>query len=424
MVRSWCVGVAAFATACGSVSANKPDAQVDSTSQPDMAMQQTVYSDVTDKTKWEKFDVGIAFGAGANTFGSVLFDDHYVYYASAGDGTILRYDTAVSFGSRNSWVTFDATTKDANAKVFRGTYKIGSHLYFVPQEYAVALRYDTTMAFSDAAAWETFSLANVIGAGGVYYGGATDGRTLYLVPYATPGHAAPSGAVLTYDSQKPFAMDSSWASYNLGTAIGVNARGFTGAGFDGRMLYLVPYAAAVDEGVIVAHDTQSGLTSAWTPYDLAANVDAGAKGYAGAVFAGGALYLSPYNYASTATHNSLAVRYDTTKAFDQKSSWTAFDVSTVNPSANGFFGGEFDGRYVYFTAHYASLARYDTTMSFTATASWQAFDTSEVDAKAKDFDAATFDGRYLYLAPGGNGLAVRFDAKTPASIPTPKASFL
>jgi len=92
------------------------------------------------------------------------------------------------------------------------------------------------------------------------------------------------------------------------------------------------------------------------------------------------------------------VRYDTQAAFTTLSSWSAFDTATVSPAARGFFGGAFDGRYVYFVPHWDGgadglVTRYDTQAPFVAGSSWSMFDV------------------------GADAVAVRFDAKAPRSLP-------
>jgi hypothetical protein len=111
-------------------------------------------------------------------------------------------------------------------------------------------------------------------------------------------------------------------------------------------------------------------------------------------------------------------------AFSQAGSWATFDLTTKNPAAKGFDGAQFDGRYVYFFPRGSVIARYDTQGSFGSTNAWDTFDTSSLTANAKGFMGGAFDGRYVYLAPRDQGIAVRFDAKTPSALPPkPQGSF-
>ena len=98
----------------------------------------------------------------------------------------------------------------------------------------------------------------------------------------------------------------------------------------------------------------------------------------------------------------------------------------MNTAAKAFFGAAFDGRFIYFVPNgYVPIdgvvVRYDTTLAFATKSSWSAFDATTVNAAAKGFAGAAFDGRYVYFVPYGNatrsGVVLRFDAKTPASMP-------
>ena len=71
------------------------------------------------------------------------------------------------------------------------------------------------------------------------------------------------------------------------------------------------------------------------------------------------------------------------------------------------------------------LVRYDTFSSFDAPCAWTTFDLADVGIAAGLSDyygAAVFDGQYLYLVPHNKQVpALRFQAKTPASMPDLRA---
>jgi hypothetical protein len=108
--------------------------------------------------------------------------------------------------------------------------------------------------------------------------------------------------------------------------------------------------------------------------------------------------------------------------------WSTFDLSTINASAIGYFGGAFDGRFVYFaptpysfsTAGNGTVARYDTMGPFMSDMSWSTFDTAELGVSSSDFAGAVFDGRYVLLVgAGGNTITgasvnttVRYDTQS------------
>jgi hypothetical protein len=100
------------------------------------------------------------------------------------------------------------------------------------------------------------------------------------------------------------------------------------------------------------------------------------------------------------------------------------DVASHSPRAKGFYGGAFDGRYVYFVpaqndaGDFGVLARYDTQGgAFTTGGAWSKFDMTSLDPNAKGFAGAAFDGRYLYLIPSSHTVVTRFDTKSVPAIP-------
>jgi hypothetical protein len=186
---------------------------------------------------------------------------------------------------------------------------------------------------------------------------------------------------------------------------------------DGTNLYFVNSDCCA---AFTRYDTGAPFTTAtsWSTFDTR-TVNSGPQGFAGGAFDGRYVYLVPNGQGS---YNGLVTRYDTTSSFALPGSFQTFDLSTVNLAAKGFVGAAFDGRYVYFVPSNdgtpdGRLVRYDTLGGFASAGSYSTFDTTTLNANAKGFAGAVFDGRYVYLVPGGSGLAVRFDAKSPASMP-------
>ena len=132
-------------------------------------------------------------------------------------------------------------------------------------------------------------------------------------------------------------------------------------------------------------------------------------GFYGGVFDGRYLYMIPY-HNSTAWHG-LVARYDTTQSFTSASAWTFYNTAAQNSSSIGFIGGVFDGRYLYMIPYFSGgnygglVARYDTTQSFTSASAWTFYDTAAQNSSSKGFKGGVFDGRYLYMIPAYNGSA-------------------
>ncbi len=207
------------------------------------------------------------------------------------------------------------------------------------------------------------------------------------------------------------------------------AKGFSGAIFDGRYIYYVPYALELNptptaSGTILRYDPQAGYTSgAFTIFD-ASTVDAmPTKGYSGAVFDGRYIYFVPTSGFDNLSAHAKVLRFDTTQAFGDIGSYDAFDASLAPVSATqGFSGGVFDGRYVYFVpdtdgvAAHGNVLRYDTTGDFRTASSWSTYApvTAAGLSGAKGYWGGAFDGRYLYFAPykaagSIHGKVLRFD---------------
>ncbi|MGI9288701.1 MAG: DUF4347 domain-containing protein, partial [Pseudomonadales bacterium] len=146
-------------------------------------------------------------------------------------------------------------------------------------------------------------------------------------------------------------------------------------------------------------------TSAWSTFDAQANIAPDVAGYSEAVFDGRYVYFVPYHNGSS--FHGEVMRYDTHLATDDTAAWSTFDPGFAN--ADGFSGGEFDGRYVYFSPYAnGEVLRFDTQGSFTDIAAWDTFD----PGTGGGYEGITFDGTYLYFAPwsDGNGSVVlRYD---------------
>ena len=155
------------------------------------------------------------------------------------------------------------------------------------------------------------------------------------------------------------------------------------------------------------------LVSQWAPradFDAFAAYDAGhtddlsTRGYFGAVFDGRYIYFCPVRDQQdrTAVHGRV-LRYDTQADFKDSTAWQAYDASyTDGLHTAGFYGGAFDGRYIYFNprddgqTHHSRLLRYDSQAEFKDPNSWQAHDVQFPHSG----QGLAFDGQYLYFCPG------------------------
>ncbi len=256
-----------------------------------------------------------------------------------------------------------------------------------------------------------------------YYGAVYDGSRVYFVPcrcgnLTTDFH----GMVLCYDTAADFKNSGSWASYDAGNTLGNPAKptvGYAGGAFDGRYVYFAPYAdGTVRHARVLRYDTTGGFSSSasWSAFDAGdlAGMPAN-SGYDGAVYDGlRYVYFVPYGDQNFA--HGFAVRYDKTQDFLSSGSWEVFYAGAVDGlDTKGYYGGAFDGRYVYYVpfgngsdVFHGNVLRFDTSAAggFGAAASWSAYDASSVDGLATvGYKGAAFDGTCVYFVPFRDGLS-------------------
>ena len=293
-------------------------------------------------------------------------------------------------------------------------------------------RLDTQAASPTAAsAWASLDVTKCNGTADVtvpgYVGGTFDGRYMYFAPI-NDGNGA-SGKVMRYDAQASFTDASAWSWFDM-SIVTTNAKGFQGAVFDGSYVYFVPSAYMIDmvngdstpSGIVMRYDPKGVFTdaAAWSYFDTG-TLTPSSRGFSGATFDGRYIYLVP---DPDLYKDVIAVRYDTKSAFTDGGSWQSYNLS--NSTSQGgiglrdvyFKGGTFDGRYVYYSPGDSStVLRYDSQSGFTSTSAWSTFATAIVGADTQGFRGTTFDGRYVYFVSSGWGPMMRFDAVTPAALP-------
>lgn len=387
------------------------------------------YTDFTDKANWEAHVV-----PGGTTLSYGVFDGRYVYFGPF-SGNVERYDTQQPYNDEKAWEAFSVSSLGTAVMSYSfGVAFDGTWVYFIQNNYdypgdLVHFRYNTKKTFRDLASWESFDATKALG-GNVakpYAGAVIAGKYLYVVPQL-------GGNVALFDTAADFRSASSWRTFDL-TTVKTTAQGFTGALYDGRYIYYLPSdnSATADteaggvfystpDGVVVRYDTSVGFESrsAYETFDTA-KLDHNAVGFVGGAFDGRYIYMAPY-YANT----GVVPRFDTQGDFTDAASWVVFNTTSVSSKASGFLGAGFDGRFVYFVPFNYSIntpfdgvaVRVDTTLDFTNPASWGTFDMQTVSDAAAGFNGAVFDGQYVYFAPGVNSTIMRFNARTPAPLPS------
>jgi len=396
-----------------------------------------------DACSWDVFNPGY-HGVGDNPKGMIggAFDGRYIYFAPYGqpnyDGDVLRLDTTGDFRDVAAWSVFDPEDNGV------GTYPVGywsavfdgRYVIFVPMQndtghQGEVLRYDTTGEFDAVSSWDAFDP----GANGVgvdpdgYINGVYDGRYVYFCPYnnGTRKH----GEVMRFDTTGALDDVASWVTFDC-YEYGVGTKyGYAGATFDGRYVYFAPYGInnTSNHGEVRRYDTAGGFTeiSSWEAYSASEHgVGADPEGYVGAVFDGRFVYFVPYlNYPN---YHGEVLRFDTTGDFATAASWSVYDPGAAGLGAglDGFIGGIFDGRYVYFVPAannsegiHSHVMRYDTTGAFTDLSVWSTFDPRDygISNPTGGYMEAVFDGRHIYFTPNRwlastYGQILRYDTRT------------
>eukprot|EP00698_Gefionella_okellyi_P002256 TRINITY_DN1206_c0_g1_i5.p1 TRINITY_DN1206_c0_g1~~TRINITY_DN1206_c0_g1_i5.p1 ORF type:complete len:4563 (-),score=1064.68 TRINITY_DN1206_c0_g1_i5:1590-14723(-) len=359
---------------------------------------------VTSGNNWLTF---ITTTYGASGFSATVFDGRYVYYIPGQDGTAVAPATVLQYDPYNpvSGNIHTGSLSFLQYTVFAGGYNggvyDGRYVYLVPAyPNCNVFRYDTsTNRFTESSSWNVFnpcaSVISGVAAVSGFAGGVFDGRYVYLIP-STTAAAAEHGVMLRFDP-KTFSTASSWLGADLQTT--VNAVGFSAGAFDGRYVYLVPLSTAAGTTArFVRYDTTTTMTGFATFSALDQfTFGTAAQGYYGGTFDGRYVYFVPSVHPTGPTAHSLVLRFDTAATvFSALTGWSAYAVP-----GGGYQGAVFDGRFVYLVGATgvagSGIARYDTTLTFNEAASWA--HQQYTAAGTNMYVGGVFDGRYVYFAP-------------------------
>ena len=488
------------------------------------------------------FDLQQVIGCGIGFQGGV-FDGRYVYYvpSDAGaqfHGTIVRYDTTASFTIADSYTSFDTRRLSSGCVGFLGGVYDGRYVYYVPYQSnsgfsGTIVQYDTTLSFTALGSYTTFDLTQISPDCAGYRGAVFDGRFIYFAPYRN--NSSFFGRVARFDTLFSFTSVNSYTTYDT-TVLSSTSKGFFGAIFDGRYVYFVPSSDGISgySGSVTRFDTILPFTSSnsYQIFDLAAG-NSNSRGFIGAVYDGRYIYFAPNNnnssglisrmdaypgalatsmaanqapngfaigsyvdpsypepqtgnlivsgfvgvntsnpqyeldvngtinatvtvivdiqnekLGSTADNQHIAVAQGYNQGgFGAGSVGTSkqlsantinyFDMAAnVNPNLIGFFGAVFDGRYIYFVPNFVNeyaytVGRYDTSQSYFSSGSYTTFDLSTISTFSRGFSGGLYDGRYIYflgntaqLSPSiRNGTITRYDTTLSFVAPSSYTTF-
>jgi len=345
---------------------------------------------------WEIFDTE-KINKAAKGYGGGVFDGQYIYLVpnyndNTRSGLVVRFDTRKEFRNKSSWEIFDTTLLNDNSRGFWGGIFDGRYIYFVPHHHnkdysGVITQYDTTSAFSSPDAWRITDITKFNSRAKGFLGGIYDGRYVYFIPNRT-GVDIFSGLLGIYDTGKDLQSASAWQFFDI-QKLNPQAKGFAGGVFDGRYIYLAPlFSDPVNfNGLSARYDTRLPLLSplAWQFNNLS-NLDQNAKGFIDIAFDGKNLYYIPFRNRYTESEEIMAgglkswcsadqtggfsgtiARYKTGDDFSRNQSWSFFDLTSIDSTYKGFWGGAFDGRFLYYipvkfacSILSSQIIRYDT----------------------------------------------------------------
>lgn len=130
-------------------------------------------------------------------------------------------------------------------------------------------------------------------------------------------------------------------------------------------------------------------------------------GYYGGVFDGRYIYFSPQrHHQNYTTVHAVILRHDTHGDFRDPASFAAYDAgATAGLITKGYYGAAFDGRYVYFIPRHDGAVFHSRVLRCDTHMDFKSSASWDAyDAGlAHSHHAAIFDGRYLYLIPGYAG---------------------
>jgi hypothetical protein len=291
-------------------------------------------------SSWEKYGVSAQNVNARGYYGATLVGDRVVF-TPYGSGLSAWFDTKKPLDA-------GFTLRQTGSPGYAGSSTDGVAVYFVPHYSAanmsfqgVALRYSLD-AGPDASPWSSFDTAAKINPAATgYWGSVFDGRYIYYTPFG-------SSLAIRYDTTLAFTDAMSWKSFDL-KMIRPDAVNYTTAAWDGRYVYLIPRGAGSPHGLVLRYDVMGMFDKApsWSVFDTT-QISPIAKGFGGAAFDGRYLYLAP-------TQNGLVVRYDTQGTFVSVTAWSSFDVATKASIAKSYAGAVFDGKYVYFVPFQTSV---------------------------------------------------------------------
>ena len=333
-----------------------------------------------DPNSWRTFNTASVVTSGSDAFlvtigfqgalynnGHVYLVPYFIEDADLGSRIVI-YDTKLDFNDITAWKwrgLFDAYEDGVVEKNF---VYFSPHLDKKNNMYAMPLRYDTTKSSNNTEAWEQFDT----GIFGSYIGAASDGEKIYYGPfqqYTSYGTdmIIDKSTILIYDTNIPFTHNDSWEYHNVPYA------NYGGVGFNGTHIVFAPYCLEVAKLVSSEICGKIMFLEKDTRKISYSKLSYGA--YNGVIETDDALYLAPRVIGGEIRSDFIQIK-------------NSIEAYSPNIGLGGYWGGTYDGRYVYFSPYDAiphttvrndEFLRYDTFQPFNNPDSWESISFSICD---------------------------------------------
>jgi hypothetical protein len=176
--------------------------------------------------------------------------------------------------------------------------------------------------------------------------------------YFGPGSATTFGdCIVRYDVTKTFGDITSWECFSL-ASIDRDFTGMQGSASDGKYLYVTEVGTGLGDASdpprrIGRHPASSPLDAGWE-FRLATRSNPLITRYYGGTFDGRFVYFAPYGDNGV----TIYLRYDTLQPFSDDAAWTAVESPKVLLLDATHTGAIFDGKYVYYPPRTGRAVRY------------------------------------------------------------------
>lgn len=211
------------------------------------------------------------------------------------------------------------------------------------------------------------------------------------------------------------ALDGGWESFIPPFDASACSRNNFGGACAGDFLYFGPGSPSVTGDCVVRYDTRKAFKdgTGWECFSLA-QISPDVTGMQGTTSDGKYIYVTELG-KGLGDANDLPRRigrHDTSSSLD--AGWEFRLTTKTNPLLTKYYGGTFDGRFMYFAPSSDNgvtfYLRYDTLLPFDDDAAWTAVPSSKVLLLDASHAGALFDGKYVYYPPS-SGRAVRYRAR-------------